>query len=122
MIDKKQLKEDFKNYVPDKGIFAIKNIKSGRVFLGSSLNMHDILKKHKFVLDTGTHRNFKLQEEYTTLGSENFTFEVLEKLIIKDDIGYNYEEDLQILEMLWIDKFRPLEVNCYNSNEKIRTH
>ncbi len=122
MIDKKKLKDDFKNYIPDKGIFMIKNIKSGKVFLGSSLNMHDILKKHKFVLDIGSHREPKLQEDYTEFGADNFSFEILEILKLKDEPNYNYEEDLQILEMLWIDKFRPIETNLYNKNEKIRTH
>jgi hypothetical protein len=86
------------------------------------LNMHNILKKHKFVLDIGSHREPKLQEDYTKFGADCFTFEILETLKLKDNPDYNYEEDLQILEMLYLDKFRPIEINCYNRNEKIRTH
>ena len=122
MIDKKAIKEEFKKYVPEKGIFMIKNISSGRVFLGGSMNMHEILKKHKFMLDLNSHRNQALQDDYNKYGADDFEFSILELLNLKDEIDYNYEEDLQILEMLWVDKFQPIKENLYNKNEKIRTH
>jgi hypothetical protein len=121
MVDKKKLKEEYKSKVPDKGVFAVKNNKNGKVFLGSSLNLHGVLNKNKFVLNMSSHKNENLQKDWKTFGEEAFSFEILETLEIKDDAGYDYDEDLEILEMMWVEKFRPFEKNCYNQDEKIRT-
>jgi hypothetical protein len=122
MIDKKKLKEEYKNVIPEKGIFAIKNNKNGRVFLGSSLNLNGIFPKYKFMLNMGDYRfNEELQKDWKKYGEDAFSYQILEKLELKEDINYNYDEDLKILEMLWIEKFQPFSENCYNKNEKIRT-
>jgi hypothetical protein len=44
----------------------------------------------------------------------------METLPFKDDIAYDYDEDLKILEMMWVDKYQPLEEKCYNENANIR--
>jgi hypothetical protein len=121
MIDKKKLKEDYKNAVPEKGIFAIKNIKNGKTFLGSSLNLNGVWNKNKFGLEMGGHKNEALQKDWNALGEESFTFEIIETLKPNVDPQYNYDEDLKILEMMWIDKYQPFAEKCYNRNENIRT-
>ena len=121
MADRKKLKEEYRNRIPEKGIFAIKNNRNGKVFLGSSLNLHGVLDKNRFILNIGSHKNEQLQKDWKNFGEEAFTFEILETLKIKDEAGYDYDEDLKILEMLWVDKYRPFEKNCYNKNEHIRT-
>ena len=120
-MDKKKLKEEYRNTIPDKGVFAIKNNKNGKVFLGSSLNLHGVLNKNKFILNMGSHKNEALQKYWKTYGEKAFSFEILETLKLKEDPDYDYDEDLEILEMMWVEKFRPFEKNCYNQNEKIRT-
>ena len=120
MIDKKKLKEEYKNIVPPKGVFVIRNKQTGKVFLGSSLNLKNQFEQFKIMLNMGNHINSALQSDWTSYGEENFEYEVLETLEIKQEIDYNYSEDLEILEMLWIDKFKPFSENCYNKNEKIR--
>ena len=121
MIDKKKLKEDYKNMIPAKGIFSIKNNKNGKTFLGSSLNLHGVLNKNKFILKMGSHKNERLQKDWNVFGEESFTFEILETLAIKEDTNYNYDEDLKILEMIWVEKYKPFAEKCYNRNENIRT-
>ena len=121
MIDKKKLKEEYKNIIPKKGIFAIKNNKNGKVFLGSSLNLNGIFPRYKFMLNMGGYYNEELQKDWKTYGEDAFSYQILETLEIKEDKNYNYDEDLKILEMLWIEKFQPFNEKCYNKNEKIRT-
>lgn len=120
MIDKKKLKEDYKQIVHAKGVFALRNKVTGRVFLGSSLNLKNKDVTLKMALKNGNHFNFALQEDWNKFGEEAFEYEVLETLEIKEDPNYNYSEDLEILEMLWIDKFQPLSEKTYNKKEKIR--
>src|SRR5512142_2412835 len=102
MIDKKKMREEYKNMVFPKGVFMIKNNVTGRVWLSSSLNLHGVLDKNKFVLNTGNHKNPALQEDWKKYGADSFTFEILETLKLSDDPNYNYDEDLKILEMIWI--------------------
>ena len=121
MIDRKKLKEEYKNVISAKGIFIIKNNKTGKVFLGSTLNLHGVLDKNKFILNMGSHNNKQLQEDWKTFGEKSFSFEIPETLKIKEDRDYNYDEDLRILELIWIDKYRPFAEKCYNESENIRT-
>jgi hypothetical protein len=121
MIDKKKLREDYRRAVPEKGIYMIKNLRNGRVFLGSSLNLHGVLNRNAFTLKMRGHKNSALQNDWNTLGEGAFQFEILETLKLQDDPAYDYDEDLKILEMIWIEKFRPFEKNCYNPTETIRT-
>ena len=120
MIDKKKLKEEYKNMVPPKGVFAFRNIKTGRVFLGSSLNLKNKDATLKMMLKVGNHFNRALQEDWNKYGEESFEYEILETLELNEDPTYNYNEELEILEMLWIDKFQPFSEKCYNTKEKIR--
>jgi hypothetical protein len=121
MVDRKKLKEEYKSRVLDKGVFAVKNNKNGKVFLGSSLNLHGILGRNRFLLNTGSHKNEPLQKDWKAFGEGAFSFEILETLEIKEDAGYDYDEDLKILEMMWVEKYRPFEKKCYNNDENIRT-
>lgn len=121
MIDKKKLKEEYKNLVHPKGIFIIKNEKTGKVFLGSSMNLHGILEKNRLMLNMGSHFITPLQSDWKEHGENSFTLEIVETLELKDDPNYDYNDDLELLEMIWIEKYRPFDKNCYNKNEKIRT-
>jgi hypothetical protein len=120
MIDKKKLKEEYKQIVQPKGVFVLRNKVNGKVFLGSSLNLKNKDLTLKMSLRNGNHFNFALQEEWNKFGEGAFEYEILETLEIKDDPGYNYNEDLEILEMMWVDKFQPLTEKTYNKKEKIR--
>jgi len=120
MIDKKKLKEKYKHIVQPKGVFVLRNKVNGKVFLGSSLNLKNKDLTLKMSLRNGNHFNFALQEEWNKFGEGAFEYEILETLEIKDDPGYNYNEDLEILEMMWVDKFQPLTEKTYNKKEKIR--
>lgn len=120
MIDKKKLKEQYKNMIPPKGVFIIKNNKNNKIFMGSSLNLKSIDFKNFMMLDSGLHFNSELQKDWNIFGKDSFSFEILELLDIKDDTEYNYDEDLKILEMIWFDKLKPIADNGYNKNEKIR--
>jgi hypothetical protein len=120
MTDRKEIIREYKNTVRDKGVFAIRNTKTGRVFLGGTLNLYNIFERHKFRLNMGSHFNERLQKEWTALGEGAFSFEILEILKLKDDLAYNYDEELKILEMLWVDKFRPIAEKLYNEREDIR--
>jgi hypothetical protein len=120
MIDKKKLKEEYKNLIPEKGVFVIRNMVNSKVLLCSSMNLKNQYEAVKLMLKIGNFFNTALQNDWNTYGEDSFEYEVLETLKLNDDRNYNYSEDLEILEMILIDKFKPFSENCYNKNEKIR--
>ncbi len=91
------------------GVFQIKNLSNGKIFVESSKNLDGSLNRCKFQLDLGSFKNKALQEDYSRLGAGQFAFEVLDRLSPKkDDPAYDYADDLEILKSMWLEKLRPV--------------
>lgn len=64
-----------------KGIYQIRNLVNGKVYIGSTT---ESFKRrwfhHESCLKNGTHKNKHLQSAYNKYGKENFVFEVMETL------------------------------------------
>jgi group I intron endonuclease len=118
MIDKKKLKEQYKQTLRPMGIYQIKNLSNGKIFIGSSKNLPGKINSHRFQLKQGSHMNRALQKEFTRFGEKNFSFEVLDSLAPKEDPKYDYTPDLALLEEMWIEKFQPFGDRGYNSKKK----
>ena len=88
MDRKKELKQLYKETPIEAGIYQIKNIKNKKIFIGSTRNFKT-LNGVKFTLETGTHNNKSLQEEWTQFGKVAFSIDILETLKKKDDPYFN---------------------------------
>jgi len=86
VTDRKQIKLDYKQKIKPMGIFQIKNLVNGKVFIGDTFNLDAAYNKHKFQLNLGSHKNKDLQKEWNQYGQDNFTYEVLEVLEQDDSI------------------------------------
>jgi group I intron endonuclease len=102
------------------GVFQIKNTANGKVLLGSSLNLEGVWNGHKFQLTAGVHRNELLQKEWNEFGSDKFVFEILEMVKVKDDPNFNLEDELTLLEQIWLEKLDPFGEKGYNRTSRIR--
>jgi hypothetical protein len=89
------------------------------MLLGSSLNLEGPLNRHKFMLKIGSHPNQALQKDWNELGPDQFAFEILEEVKVKDDSNFNLNDELTLLEMIWLERLQPVE-NGYNLNARIR--
>jgi len=117
MIDKKEIKKQYKQTLPQMGIYQIKNLKNGKILIGSSLNLHAKSNSYLFQLKSCTHMNSELQKDYNTFGENAFIFEILDTLEPKDDLNYDYREDLEVLEELWKEKTTPYGDKGYNKKK-----
>ena len=61
------------------GIYGIKNIKTGKWYIGQSINIMNRLNYHMRELAKGTHDSKKLQLDYDESGITNFQFIVVEE-------------------------------------------
>jgi group I intron endonuclease len=116
---RKELQREYKERVKPAGIYQVKNMASGKMLLGSSMNLEGPLNRHKFMLKIGSHTNKALQNDWNELGPDAFVFEVLEEVKMKDNPSFNLNDELTLLEMIWLEKLQPVETG-YNLNARIR--
>ena len=117
---RRELNREYAERVKPAGVYQVKNLANGKVLIGSSLNLEGPLNRHKFMLKLGSHTNKALQNDWNELGPEKFAFEILEEVRCKDDPGFNLKDELELLEMVWLEKLQPFNERCYNLNQRIR--
>jgi len=120
MKSREEIKREYKERRKPAGIFQIRNKANGKVLLGSSLNLEGPLNAHKFMLAIRRHRNEALQKEWDEYGPEQFAFEILEVVNVKDDPDFNISDELSLLEQIWLEKVQPFGERGYNTDNKIR--
>jgi len=114
----KELKAAYKQTDTPLGVYQIRNLVNGKVFLGASFNLPAILNRHRFQLDFGKHPNMALQEDWGKWGADQFAFEVLDNLVPMEVANCDYQADLTVLEELWLEKIQPYGERGYNDRKK----
>lgn len=92
-----QLKAEYKLTPPAMGVFAIRNLETGRMLLGRSGNLPGILNRHRFELRQGKHHNAALMADWRRLGEAGFSFEVLDTVAPSGDPGFDAAAELERL-------------------------
>jgi predicted GIY-YIG superfamily endonuclease len=82
------------------GIYMIHCVPTGDVYIGSSSRIEARWVDHKSALNRGVHHSKKLQDVWSTLGSESFTHEVLEITL-----------DLAARELHWMEVYKEKLLN-----------
>ena len=72
------------------------------------------------MLSNGSHRVPELQKDWNVFGSDKFVFEILEVVKVKDDPNFNLEDELTLIEQIWIEKLQPFGEWGYNTGTRIR--
>ena len=70
-------------------IYSITNLKTGRVYIGETIDVLNRYTKHQEDLRSGTHTNQSLQNDYLTYGYDNFSFRILEYIPVPDTLSLN---------------------------------
>jgi len=82
------------------GIYNIRNIKNGKIYIGSAINIKNRGHVHINELENNKHHSKHLQHSWNKYGKNNFVFEVIE---------YTDVQNLLEREQFWIDN-----TNCLN--------
>lgn len=107
MKTKKEIKDEYKQMRFSMGVFQIRNLINGKIFIGSSVNLDKIWNRHKFQLEMNGHKSKGLQQDWNEQGAENFVFEVLEELKESDDSAADNQKDVALLEEMVVEKLKP---------------
>jgi len=121
MIDKKEMKKQYKQHVPEMGIYQIKNRINGKIWIAGARDLHGQMNSCKFQLKNGIHVNKELQGDYTRLGEEDFSFEILDSLEPRKEGDHNPAAELKTLEEMWLDKLQPYDDKGYHKRKKRET-
>jgi hypothetical protein len=121
MIDKKEMKKQYKQHVPAMGIYQIRNLIDGKIFIIGARDLHGQMNSCRFQLKHGLHANKELQADYDRLGEEKFSFKVVDSLEPKKETGHDPATDLKTLEEMWLDKLQPYDDKGYHKRKKRET-
>ena len=93
------------------GIYQIRNIVNGKLYIGSSKRLGARKRQHLSDLKCQRHPNRYLQRAYNKYGKESFVFEVIE---------FCSEEDRISIEQYWVDRIGTLfNKKGYNISEVV---
>jgi hypothetical protein len=120
MKTRKELKEEYKQMKFTMGVFRIRNIVNGKVFIGSSNDLKAIWNAQKFQLEAGLHQNAGLQIEWKEFGPENFVYEIVEEILPSEDKVIDYDKEIKALEQLVIDDAQPFGDKGYHRPQQKR--
>ena len=115
---KAKLKAQYKEMVFEAGIFQIRNLVSGKVFIGSSKDIKAICNRYMAQLNLDSCRVKDLQSDWKALGAENFAFETLDVLEPAKGEREVDTDELAELEKLWLEKLQPWGEKGYNPQPK----
>jgi group I intron endonuclease len=110
------LKREYKENRRPAGVYQIKNTLTGKIFIGSSVDVNARINRHKAgfaFLDS--HEMPALIADVKKYGADAFTFEVLETLEGEYDSDAELREDLKLLEQMWLEKCEPFDERGYNT-------
>ena len=89
------------------GIYQIKNLLNGKVYIGQSVDIEKRWSTHKAELKNNYHYNIHLQNAWNKYGEDNFEFSIIEECDM---------DELNAREIFWISK-----LNSCNSGYNLTT-
>lgn len=114
MKTKKELKKEYLQLQPIMGVFQIKNLENNLVFIDASTDVIAKWNRHQTELRFGSHRNKKLQKDWNKFKYENFNFEIISELKIKEgEVNINYNEEVKLLKEMVLEEMNLLEEMKY---------
>ena len=92
----------YKDRKVESGIYAVRCVPSGQVWVGSAPDLSTIQNRLWFTLRQGSHTHRDLQKAWADHGGDAFTFEVVERLPDDDNPGFDRAAVLKRAHARWI--------------------
>jgi hypothetical protein len=118
--DRKELLHQYKTTPRTMGVAVIRHTASGKAFVFANLDINALVNRYRTQLKFGGHANKDLQRDWQEFGEGAFAVEILDTMVPKDDPEVKPEDELRLLEELWLEKLNPYVPNGYNRAPKAR--
>lgn len=115
-----ELQEKYKQMEKASGVYQVRNKVNGKIFIGSCIDINSMFNRFRFQLEAGggIDRIPGLLSDWKQYGEENFSFEILEKLEMKEGEYQDVKYELGKLEEKWLEKVQPYDDKGYNKRPK----
>lgn len=114
----KELVKKYKDVVTKIGIYSIKNLKTGKLYLGYAANIEARINRHKFELKYGSEQVNELLSDYKKYGEDAFEYSTVAEVKQDKEKGYDYKSELVELYLLWLEELNPYDERGYNDREE----
>lgn len=112
---KKELREAYKHIKPRGGVYQIRNLDSGKIYVAAAPDFKAAWNGAQFQLRNGLHTNAALQADWTNAGADHFVFEELTEYKRDADSQTDARYELRQLEQLFIADLQPFGEKGYHS-------
>ncbi|MEK6829301.1 MAG: NUMOD3 domain-containing DNA-binding protein [Nanoarchaeota archaeon] len=93
------------------GVYKIKNMIDGRIYIGSAINFSNRISRHVNLLKKNKHHSAYLQNSWNKYGEHNFIFGLIEQV--------EESEKLIVREQYWIDILKPEYNICPTAGSRL---
>lgn len=104
MDRKRELKREYKEIKVEAGIFQVRNLKNGKVYIETTPNLKTI-NGQIFMLGMKSHPNKELQKEWNEMGETSFVIEPLET--VDEEKNHDTKTALKKLLDKWMENLKP---------------
>lgn len=111
--DRRALKQAWRETLAPMGVYAIRNLTNGRLYLAASLNLEAAMNRDRFGLKLRGHPSPELQAAWNAQGEAAFSFGILDRLKPRDEPGFDYRPELDSLLSLWREDLAQTGVSFY---------
>lgn len=102
---KKEMIAAYKEKKSVGGVYIIRNLTSGKIFLDTTPNIQGMLNRFEFSQKTKSPFTIKFQKEWQNEKDDDFGIEILEEIEMGvDQTKKSFKEDLETLKKLWEEK------------------
>lgn len=107
--DRKAAVKAYKKREVDGGIYALRCMASGEVWVGGATDLSKIQNRLWFTLRQGANTHRSLQSTWNAHGAEAFSFEIVERLDA-EEIGYIRDRMMRERLVQWAERLRAVRI------------
>lgn len=113
---RRALTRQYKENARPAGVFVVRNLSNGRVYVSGSLDVEGAMNRARFELNLRSHRNKALQQDWLAHGAAHFAFETIDRVKERpDDLAFDRADELQKLLALWQEELQCFGAQGYNT-------
>ncbi|WP_179035174.1 GIY-YIG nuclease family protein [Paenibacillus sp. URB8-2] len=121
---KKELASAYAHSFRPMGVYQIRNVKNGKVLVLGSMDLTGARNRLAFMQQSNLNSIHELQKDWKAYGGDSFVFEELDQIKPREetvnDISElkDYQEEVDALLELWIEKLQPFGDKGYNKPKR----
>ncbi|AIQ12287.1 GIY-YIG nuclease family protein [Paenibacillus durus] len=121
---KKELASAYAQSFRPMGVYQIRNVKNGKILVLGSMDLTGARNRLEFLQQTNINSINELKQDWKEYGGDSFVFEELDQIkpreeILNDISELNeYQEEVDALLELWIEKLQPFGDKGYNKPKR----